>query len=53
MTCENEKWFRIARLLARQRVGELSEEELQELEEWKNVSSENKLLYERWQNGEF
>ena len=53
MTCENEKWFRIARLLARQRVGEFSEEELQELEEWKNVSSENKLLYERWQNGEF
>lgn len=50
---ENEKWFRIAGLLARQRVGQLSEEELRELEEWKEVSSENKLLYDRWQDGKF
>ena len=35
ITRENEKWFRIAGLLARQRVGQLSEEELRELEEWK------------------
>ena len=44
MTCGNEKWFRIAGLLARQRVGQLSEEELRELEEWREVSPENKLL---------
>mgnify|MGYP001028980408 FL=1 len=53
MTCGNEKWFRIAGLLARQRVGQLSEEELRELEEWREVSPENKLLYDRWQDGEF
>ena len=53
ITRENEKWFRIARLLARQRVGQLSEEELRELEEWREVSPENKLLYDRWQDGEF
>ena len=53
ITRENEKWFRIAGLLARQRVGQLSEEELRELEEWKEVSPENKLLYDRWQDGKF
>lgn len=53
MMCGNEKWFRIAGLLARQRVGQLSEKELRELEEWREVSSENKLLYDRWQDGEF
>ena len=41
ITRENEKWFRIAGLLARQRVGQLSEEELRELEEWREVSPEN------------
>ena len=51
ITRENEKWFRIAGLLARQRVGQLSEEELRELEEWREVSPENKLLYDRWQDG--
>ena len=53
MTHENEKWFRIAGLLVRQRVGQLSEEELRELEEWREVSLENKLLYDRWQDGVF
>ena len=53
ITRENEKWFRIAGLLARQRVGQLSEEELRELEEWREVSPENKLLYDRWQDGAF
>ena len=53
MTHENEKWFRIAGLLVRQRVGQLSEEELRELEEWREVSPENKLLYDRWQDGAF
>ena len=43
MTHENEKWFRIAGLLVRQRVGQLSEEELRELEEWREVSPEYKL----------
>ena len=51
MMCGSEKWFRIAGLLARQRVGQLSEKELRELEEWREVSSENKLLYDRWQDG--
>ena len=53
MMCGSEKWFRIAGLLARQRVGQLSEKELRELEEWREASSENKLLYDRWQDGEF
>ena len=53
MTHENEKWFRIAGLLVRQRVGQLSEEELRELEGWREVSPENKLLYDRWQDGVF
>lgn len=53
MACENEKWFRIAELLARQQIGRLSEEEFRELEEWGKVSSENKLLCDRWQDGEF
>lgn len=46
MMCGSEKWFRIAGLLARQRVGQLSEKELRELEEWREASSENKLLYD-------
>ena len=32
---------------------QLSEEELRELEEWREVSPENKLLYDRWQDGAF
>ena len=38
MMCGSEKWFRIAGLLARQRVGQLSEKELRELEEWREAS---------------
>ena len=50
---DDEKCFRIAKLLAKQRVVQLSARELQELKEWKEATLENKNLYERWQTCEF
>ena len=45
--------FRIAKLLARQRVGQIMDEEIRELEEWKDSSPENEALFLRWQEGRF
>lgn len=53
MMHENKEWYRIAGWLARQRVGQITEDELRELEEWKEASPDNKVLYDRWQKGEF
>lgn len=53
MTHDHKIEFRIAKLLARQRVGQITDEEIRELEEWKESSPENEALFLRWQEGSF
>ena len=53
MTHEMKEWYRIAGLLVRQRVGQITGDELRELEAWKEASPENQVLYDRWQNEDF
>lgn len=53
MTHETKEWYRIAGLLVRQRVGQITGDELRELEAWKEASPENQVLYDRWQNEDF
>lgn len=50
---DNKIGFRIAKLLARQRAGQITAEEARELEAWKGDSPENGELFLRWQNGNF
>lgn len=53
MTRDNKIEFRIAKLLARQRAGQITGEEARELEAWKGKSPENEELFLRWQKGDF
>lgn len=53
MTHETKEWYRIAGLLVRQRVGQITGDELRELGAWKEASPENQVLYDRWQNEDF
>lgn len=48
-----QNWYRIAKQLARQRTGQITEEELQELEKWRKLDPKNELLYTHWQKGSF
>ncbi len=50
---DNKIEFRIAKLLARQRAGQITDEEVRELEAWKGKSPENEELFLRWQKGDF
>ena len=53
MARETKEWYRIAGLLVRRRVGQITGNELRELEVWKEASPENQVLYDRWQNEDF
>ena len=50
---DNRIGFRIAKLLARQRAGQITDEEVRELEAWKGKLPENEELFLRWQKGDF
>ncbi len=50
---DNKIEYRIAKLLARQRAGQITDEEMRELEVWKENSPENEELFLRWQRGDF
>lgn len=50
---DNKIGFRIAKLLARQRAGQITDEEMRELEAWKGRSPGNEELFLRWQEGNF
>ena len=53
MMRDNKIEYRIAKLLARQRAGQITDEEMRELEVWKENSPENEVLFLRWQIGFF
>lgn len=53
MMRDNKIGFRIAKLLVRQRVGQITDEEMRELLDWKKSSPENEALFLRWQDGDF
>lgn len=48
-----QNWYRIAKLLARQRAGQIAENEQQELENWTKKSPKNQIVYNRWQKEDF
>ena len=50
---DNRIGFRIAKLLARQRAGQITDEEVRELEAWKGKLPENEELFLRWQKGDY
>lgn len=53
MVCNDEKVYRIVKLLVAWRVGMISEEDLQELETWRHESPENAALYDQWKDDTF
>lgn len=53
MMRDNKIEYRIAKLLAHQRAGQITDEEMRELEVWKENSPENEELFLRWQRGDF
>ena len=50
---EHNDIYRIAALIVKSIKSDISEEELKELDTWRDSSKENECLYQRYQNAEY